>query len=276
MPGWRTFRKFVRDVHDLVRDDWLFMWFLGPVTVTVLALILWVSWLSDVVQAIAGSNRWAMLTNTPQGLAILAGFATLTIGHMINAWLTRRRDDRLREEEALALAAALQADMLAAITVVGHMREVVDAHFDSDNETLLVSDYEIAKKIWAVETPVYRANLSRLGILGAKVDSLAVTGFRLVAKQTQIILHNLYVAGARDGDGEKVISDIYKNLAIFRIAAEELRQRAGRPPDKNTEIVTSLYEISDDLSIEAAQPDMLASSQESPHSIMTNDPGNND
>lgn len=161
MPGWRGICDFARDIRELVRGDWLFMWFLAPVTGTLLALILWLSWLSDVVLAITGSERWGMLTNTPEGLAIIAGFAALTAGHMLNAWMTRRRDDRLREQEKCALAAALSAEF----DVLGNGIMILRAQITRQHE------YGEAAPValWKPPTEIFKNNTERLGLLGARM-----------------------------------------------------------------------------------------------------------
>lgn len=233
MIDWRGIREFVR-------SDPVLKWFFLPLTVAPFALLLW-GWLGGVVLAVTGTQFWQDATGTPQGagavLGIIGGGATLTAGALFNAWLARHRDDRRREQEAKALAAALHADMLAAITVVGHLLGCVEAYFNSDDKKGLVNEFDTARELWTIETPVYRANLARLGILGPRIDNIAVSGFQLAAKQTRIILHNLYSAGGRDGDGKDTLDAIHEHLMLLRRAADALRKRAGRPPDKNTKKV---------------------------------------
>jgi hypothetical protein len=61
------------------------------------------------------SDLWQRLHDTSPGqptfLGALIGFLALLGGALFNAWLNRRRDDRLRREEQRAVATALRAEL---------------------------------------------------------------------------------------------------------------------------------------------------------------------
>jgi hypothetical protein len=58
---------------------------------------------------------WEWLSSLSQGQATflgwVVGFFTLVCGALFNAWLNRRRDDRLRQEDRCAVATALKAEL---------------------------------------------------------------------------------------------------------------------------------------------------------------------
>jgi hypothetical protein len=152
----------------------------------------------------------------------------------------RERDAELREREAKALAAILHAELLAHLLVADHLFEALEKHFEGDGRDYLPSDYEAAILVWAMEFPVYRANLARLGILGANLEPDVVATIQRAETRMALTLHNLYQAGSRAGDGQKDIAAIFDIDREMREAAERLRVRAGVPPDKNSELVEEI------------------------------------
>lgn len=188
MPGWRGICEFARDIRELVRDDWLFMWFLAPVTGALLALIFWLSWLSGVVLSITSSQFWMLATGTERGagvvFGIIGGFATLTAGHMINSWLTRRRDDRLRKLEARALAAALDAETRRTIADIDGTYCALFRHYSKNAPP---KDKTITKDLLEnialqASTNVYSANFGRLGYLGPDITRKVIGYYAQLAE----------------------------------------------------------------------------------------------
>lgn len=227
MPGWRGICDFARDIRELVRGDWLFMWFLAPVTGYLLALILWFSGLEATVAAIAGSDRWTMLTHTPQGLAIIFGFAALTVGHMFNAWLTRRRDDRLREQEARALASILAAELATAWGNAQNFLVGCQNFKNTAGEKGLPRHRDDAAANWLPEFQAVAANLTRMGILGAELDAMTLGATAGLRGQIQVALLNAYISGDAALPEKAVLAGVNEWADDVRNLVNILRARAG-------------------------------------------------
>lgn len=153
------------------------------------------------------------------------------------AGINRERDNWLQEQETTRFAARLHAEMLAHVMVSKHLLTMLKKHFKDPKRSILDPDYEAAKKVWAMEFPVYRATLPVLGALGAELDSDVVRTVQQATKQITITLHNLYQGKTRSGNGKKEIAEISTIDKEMRQSAERLRIRAGLPPDGNSEYV---------------------------------------
>lgn len=107
----------------------------GVVGILIVIAVTTFSWLIGVVMlSDTGPGeflRFAVSTPVAAGsvLGIVGGFVAIVIGALFNAWATRRRDDRLREQEARALADALQGELSAVLAscrgFVAHVKSKV-------------------------------------------------------------------------------------------------------------------------------------------------------
>lgn len=234
MPGWRGICEFTRDVRELVRDSWLFMWFLAPVTVTFLALILWQNGLGDLYQAVIDSEFWRLATDTERGagvmLGIIGGFATLTAGHMINALLTRRRDVQLREQDARALASLLAAEFKGAWNTAQHFRASCLVHETTGGDFGLPPQLDTASAFWLPEFKALDANLARMGILGAELDGEVLRVAAGIRRKIQISLASTYTPKLAAPPSVEDLAALKTWIINLDKMTGKLRARAGLSP----------------------------------------------
>lgn len=221
-----------RGIRDFVRGDPVLKWFFLPLTVAPFALLLW-GWLGGVVLAITDSEFWMLATGTERGagvvLGIIGGGATLTAGHILNAWLTRRRDDRLREEKAKALASALGSEFQQ----IGLMIEnLLDNYaIGQEGNDGMPAGLEAALSFWMPNQPVYKASVGTIGILGPYLCGKIVGTAEGAHSTILFVLHNIYNEDGTIIQDEAQAADL-RVLADMTIGLwRELHVRAGLPLD---------------------------------------------
>lgn len=108
-------------------------------------------------------------------LGSFLGLFAILLGALFNAWLNRRRDDRLREEERRTLAAALRAEILT-------FRSKIQARAGTIKKFAMIKDHEFRFcDLPGFRDPiVFRANADRIGLLGSATADRVVTFYALV------------------------------------------------------------------------------------------------
>src|SRR5262245_35574996 len=110
------------------------------------------------------SRFWDWLATLPQGSASFIGALTgsmfgliaLLIGALFNAHLNRRRDDRLRDEDRVALASTLYAELLGI-----HQTLVENAQHLTDNPPDPYGGFTVPRP----STKLLPETFSRIGLL---------------------------------------------------------------------------------------------------------------
>jgi hypothetical protein len=126
---------------------------------------------------------WEWLGKQPQGvtsfLGSLAGggvgLIALVLGALFNAFLNRRRDDRLREIDRLAIAAALKAELTSILTALVENAESLEMEIIADPEDggFLVPD--VAQLIQLMPHM-----LPKIGLLGEDTVRKVIDAYLLV------------------------------------------------------------------------------------------------
>lgn len=111
-------------------------------------------------------------------VTFLFGLLALIIGALVNAELNRKRDDRLRGEEAKAVAAGLYGEILLLRAEIARAANIVgQTHLEEGRaNSTLKFDRHLLERITLNDPILYRALAPRLGLLAPNVV-LAVTKF---------------------------------------------------------------------------------------------------
>ena len=100
-------------------------------------------------------------------IAALIGFGGIIAAALYNAKLTRDRDDRLRREEARALAAAIGAELRSFMVVAGSRSELLRRLKSAQDDT---TDWHV-KSLAFPAGPVVDATIRNLGLLGPELST---------------------------------------------------------------------------------------------------------
>lgn len=100
-------------------------------------------------------------------LGILAGFCTLVAGALFNSHLNRRRDDRLRKIEAVALAGSLRVELF---TIRRSLQSNADGLMEKRGDYANIPDPGALSEI-------YRGAYSRLGLLDQRVINVLLNTY---------------------------------------------------------------------------------------------------
>ncbi len=170
------------------------------------------------------TNYWDALAAIPDNIAAFlgalsgAGFGLLAIllGAFYNAELNRRRDDRLRNQEARAIATALRAELAHLIAEALERWKAMGIRYSAKVELrpAHVASFELPPKL------VFANNAHRLGDLGDAAARGVVSAHGLAENLRTM------VAAARAKTAETVLSDsllesIWKGLAVVAEVAAE-------------------------------------------------------
>lgn len=154
----------------------------------------------------------------------LFGLGAILIGALFNADLNRKRDDRLREQDTVTLAAALQAEVGLIIESVRGFDRIFAGV--SDNEPFLPGPTRPrSSPSIRSQFHILQANTHRLDLLGAPIVDKVVRFYRLAGL---VLEHD----EAIDGDNESLafrkgrVFSVVEHGKIVRIL---LRVRAGLP-----------------------------------------------
>jgi hypothetical protein len=125
---------------------------------------------------------WQWLQTASQGQASFVGtlmgsffgLVALLLGALFNAWLNRRRDDRLRREDQRTVATALRAEL-----------EGLHRSLKENAETLTQEDYvkagqQIAVPDLAQSIRIMPKVVSKLGLLDGKIIGAVITAYGVV------------------------------------------------------------------------------------------------
>lgn len=120
-------------------------------------------------EPLVGDAPLVWLAGVPLGIyTIIAAFLGFLGGTVINHWLIRRRDDRLRDRERRALAAALRGELLAARARVSDTPAWVAARrvdlAGADESATLTT---VGTAAVAFGRPIFEARAADLGLLPA-------------------------------------------------------------------------------------------------------------
>ncbi len=130
----------------------------------------WYTIVTDWQNAITGVLGFAGII-----IAAVIGFHGIKHAQLTNGRLARERDAELRNQEAKALAAALSGELY---TIARYSRAhlgLIDSRIEwwkkqADEKGIPHEQYEIKSRIIGlypvIETPIFEANASRLGLLG--------------------------------------------------------------------------------------------------------------
>lgn len=124
-----------------------------------------------------GTESLAILKNWQSGLGAFLGaffgLGAILIGALLNADLNRRRDERLREQEAQKLAVALHAELQAAAATVYRFNQKMEdiaklaRKEPSDEGRQIIAAFHA--NLPEPSFKVYEANLDRLGLINPKL-----------------------------------------------------------------------------------------------------------
>jgi hypothetical protein len=127
------------------------------------------------------STFWEWLQTAPQGQATFVGALTgsflglvaLLLGALFNAHLNRKRDDRLRREDQLAVATALRAELEGLQRTLKHQAEIVSQEdYAKPDEEVNVPDLEQSIRIMPEA-------LSKLVLLDGKTIGAVVEAYAM-------------------------------------------------------------------------------------------------
>ncbi|MER9760288.1 MULTISPECIES: hypothetical protein [unclassified Mesorhizobium] len=123
---------------------------------------------------------WNFLTSLQSpATTFLFGLVALIIGSLFNSQLNRRRDDRLRAEEAKAVAAALYGEILPLRQEVAILAKVVAKTYFAEGtqrNPSLKFDETLLERNTLADPLLYRSLASKLGLLEPELV-LAITKF---------------------------------------------------------------------------------------------------
>jgi hypothetical protein len=125
----------------------------------------WLDWLRDL------SQGQASFLGSLTGAAI--GLIALLLGALFNAYLNRRRDDRLRQEDQRAVAIALRSELEGLRRILSDNAEDVKQKEPKPDEELLVADPASSIRIMP-------EMVSKLGLLDGAIISAVVEAYSLV------------------------------------------------------------------------------------------------
>jgi hypothetical protein len=100
------------------------------------------------------------------------GFVALFLGALWNARLNRLRDDRLRQAEVAAVAAAIYGELILVRVALARLARV-HARVDLDRESSV--DQDLVDDLRLPDPALYRALASKIGMLPADVVVAVVT-----------------------------------------------------------------------------------------------------
>ena len=163
---------------------------------------------------------WQWLQTASQGQASFVGtlmgsffgLVALLLGALFNAWLNRRRDDRLRREDQRTVAAALRAEL-----------EGLHRSLKENAETLSQEDYVKADQDQQINVPDLAQSIrimpkvvSKLGLLGGKTIGAVITAYGVVEAYSAKVL----LLGGRPG-----------------VTPDNFKRYVALPPDQVTRLV---------------------------------------
>lgn len=113
---------------------------------------------------------WENFGITAAGSAItfVFGLAGVIVGALFNAHLGRRRDDRLREQEAKSIAAALYGEILSIRNSIADASRMVAVTYFEDGFSSNPSwrfDHTLLERVSFEEPKLYQALASKVGLL---------------------------------------------------------------------------------------------------------------
>ena len=124
----------------------------------------------------------------------LFGLCAILVGALLNFDLNRKRDDRLKEQDARSLAAALLGEISAAYITCAAFVSAVNSRKEEEYEKNWLDEKINGTNFGPhVTTPVFQANCDRLGLLGKKlVTEIVITysflfDYGRIAKKEQVI-----------------------------------------------------------------------------------------
>jgi hypothetical protein len=160
---------------------------------------------------------WQWLQTASQGQASFVGtlmgsffgLVALLLGALFNAWLNRRRDDRLRMEDQRTIATALRTEL-----------EGLHRSLKENAETLRQEDYEAGQQIavpdLAQSIRIMPKVVSKLGLLDGKIIGAVITAYGVVEAYSAKVL----LLGGRPG-----------------VTPDNFKRYVGLPPDQVTRLV---------------------------------------
>jgi hypothetical protein len=127
-------------------------------------------------------NFWQWLQTASQAQASFVGtlmgsffgLVALLLGALFNAWLNRRRDDRLRREDQRTVATALRAEL------EGLRRTLNDAAETVSQESYLTADEQVQVPDLAQSIRIMPELASKLGLLDEKIINAVVDAYGMV------------------------------------------------------------------------------------------------
>ncbi len=141
---------------------------LATAAVSALIVIAVALWVGLVGMKASWSAWYDEIKSWQLGLGAFAGLVAIIAGAMVNAELTRDRDDRLRDRDAKALADALHGEATVAVYRLRFVQTRLK--WLADHQPIDV------RQIEALAIPrfiIYEASLDRLGLLGDLVPDVA-------------------------------------------------------------------------------------------------------
>ena len=122
-------------------------------------------------------DLWDELGSLKPGQAVFVtgfiGFLTLATGHSFNAWLARRRDDRLRVQERRGLLATYRAELHFVGTRILELTHIEKKDFEAGRDRLGINDLrdlvkvgpELHKRIVLLDAPLIEKIMETYRIL---------------------------------------------------------------------------------------------------------------
>lgn len=141
------------------------------VTVTVALLLIGVSLVVPGGPAGFWSGLYSELVRWQTGIGAFFGLIAILAGVLYNAHHTRRRDDRLRQEETRALAVGLKLEIESVAFVIEKREEYIRESIAGDDEQLTSAIDYMALPTRAI----YRASVGRIGTIPAEIVDVIVT-----------------------------------------------------------------------------------------------------
>jgi hypothetical protein len=130
------------------------------------------------------SDFYSELKGWQTGISSMLGFLALSWAALYNFKLNRRRDAKLKEEEALSVATALYGEILLLRKEVGHLAKVVA---NVENYHVLTFDEHFLEAHPLSEPLLYKALATKIGLLSPDLI-IGITEFHQNLREAKISL----------------------------------------------------------------------------------------
>ena len=147
---------------------------------------------------------WGWVERYQTGLGAVVGLIGVAFVVWLNAWSTRRRDNRLRDQDAKALASALSAELFVFVSFVKSSREAYQREYEDGKPFNVI----LIEESITPPPEVYKEHISDLTLLPPVLARRVVAFYAILGKLNQTCRLCCRTAGPADEVGFA-----YKSLA---------------------------------------------------------------